>query len=270
MNKFKRVIFYIKKLGLIKFFNFLITKLFKLKIKNYQIILRYLRDKSGIELGGPSDIFCSNNSIPLYKVIKDLDSININENTVWEGNISEGYNFFYDDGKKSGYQYIRDGIDLHGIESSKYEFAISSNAIEHFVNPIKAISELVRVIKNDGFVLLLLPNQIINFDHKRDVTPFSKLIEIFNNNTSEDNLDSLDDIRQNHDLFLDPEAGDMNSFLDRAKDNYKNRCLHHHVYDKNLLLKIFDHLGLNTILSFSSVTDHIVLGQKSSINVEKI
>ena len=268
VNKFKRVIFYLKKLRFIKFFNFFVSKVFKLKIKNHQIIIENLIGKSGVELGGPSKIFC--NSIPLYKVIKDLDSINISKNTLWEGKLSEGSYFSFDNRKKSGYQYIRDGIDLHGIDSCKYEFAISSNAIEHFVNPIKAISELVRIIKEDGFILLLLPNKIINFDHKRENTSFTKILEISDNNIGEDNLDSLEDIKKNHDFFLDPEAGNLNAFLNRAKDNYKTRFLHHHVYSENLLLDIFKHLNLKIILSFSTVTDHIIFGQKILNNKKKI
>ena len=42
----------------------------------------------------------------------------------------------------------------------------------------------------------------------------------------------------NHDLSMDPCAGDLGSFTKRSLDNFNNRCLHHYVYNDELLMEI--------------------------------
>jgi len=135
-------------------------KIVKPSIKNFKFIKQLFANKTGIEIGGPSSIFNDKGYIPLYKVVRNLDGCNFSNSTIWEGNIEikNEYNYYKE---KFGIQYILEATDLSSIEDSKYEFLISSNCLEHVANPLKAIEEWIRVIKKDGFLLLVLQIKII-------------------------------------------------------------------------------------------------------------
>jgi hypothetical protein len=60
----------------------------------------------------------------------------------------------------------------------------------------------------------------------------------YENNVGEDDLSTLGEILINHDLIMDPPAGDFESFTRRSLNNFSNRCLHHYVYNDELLMEI--------------------------------
>ena len=49
---------------------------------------------------------------------------------------------------------------------------------------------------------------------------------------------ALEDILKHHDLTMDPSAGDFETFTRRSLNNLHNRCLHHYVYNDELLMDI--------------------------------
>ncbi len=177
--------------------------------------------------------------------------------------LKEGEAFHYDNGLRSGHQYICDAVDLVSIPSLKYDFVISCNNLEHIANPLKAMNEWLRVTKSGGLIFLVLPNKLINFDHKRRVTSFDHLLADFISDMKEDDKTHIDEILINHDLFLDPLAGNLHLFKERALNNLENRALHHHVFDLGLLIEIFTHLNIELVISGSTLTDHFILGKKS-------
>jgi len=179
--------------------------------------------------------------------------------------MSEGLTFKYDR-TKVGYQYICDAVDLSLIPSCKYDFIISCNNLEHIANPLKAINEWLRVLKSDSLLLLVVPNNKINFDHKRKITTFKHLISDLEANIGENDLTHLDEILELHDLFLDPKAGSFASFKERAMNNHENRALHHHVFDMNLLTELCAHFNVEILLKETTITDHFILGCKREIN----
>jgi hypothetical protein len=63
-------------------------------------------------------------------------------------------------------------------------------------------------------------------------------------------------------LSLDPKAGCFASFKNRAMVIYKNRALHHHVFDMNLLPDLFAYFNVEILLKEITMTDHFILGCK--------
>jgi SAM-dependent methyltransferase len=245
--------------GLIGVFKIISRKFPLKKVKNYKVYQELFYNMDGIEIGGPSPIF--KKFVPIYSIIKSLDGVNFNSNTIWEGTIIEGQNFKFRRREK-GFQFICDGINLERIRSGKYDFVLSCNNLEHIANPIKALTEWLRIVKNGGLLLLILPNKSSNFDHKRNITSMTHLLDDFNNNTSEQDLTHLEEILSLHDLSMDIPAGDFEMFKKRSLDNYYNRCLHHHVFDMILLEEIFMYFNLELLLKDSTETDYIILGRK--------
>lgn len=221
----------------------------------------HLKGKVGLEIGGPSTLFAT--ELPIYQVVKGLDGVNFSARTIWEGDLKAGNTFCFH-GWKKGRQFVADATDLSGIDTASYEFLLSSNCLEHVANPLKAINEWVRVVKQGGHLLLVLPNKASNFDHRRPVTDFKHILEDYTSDIGEDDLTHLDEILSLHDLSMDPPAGDLNSFRQRSMNNINNRTLHHHVFNGELLRQIFEHAGLEMMLQQETQTDFIAFGVKKS------
>jgi SAM-dependent methyltransferase len=235
-------------------------KVFNGKIPHSDSWIALVKDKSGLEIGGPSGIFSKNNYLPIYSFIKSLDGVNFSDKTIWEGEIEQGNNYLYD-GKK-GFQFIAEGTNLQQIKDKTYDFVLSCNNLEHIANPIRSLLEWKRVIKQGGTIILILPRKESNFDHLRPITSFEHIEKDFDNNTNEDDLTHLNLILELHDLKRDPHAGSFENFKKRSQDNFQNRSLHHHVFDIALLEAVFNYIGMKVLISHSSPTDHFIATSK--------
>ena len=232
---------------------------FGARIPNFETYQSCVKNKRGLEIGGPSTLFMT--SLPLYQVVNSLDGVNFSNQTVWEGTIEVGQSFNYL-GNKKGYQYISGATDLSFIKSATYDFLLSSNCLEHIANPLKAIEEWKRVLKNDAALILVLPNKNSNFDHNRPVTEFQHLLDDLSNDISEHDLTHLDEILALHDLSMDPPAGNLQEFTTRSKDNFNNRTLHHHVFDISLIEMMLDHAGFEIVDTCTTHDDFLALAFK--------
>lgn len=238
----------------------LYRRLFGIKIPAVTAWVTLVKDRSGVEIGGPSGIFTLDNYLPIYPYVKSLDGVNFSNTTVWEGHISDDSHFEF--GGRKGSQIIAEGTSLSRIADEAYDFVLSSNNLEHIANPIKALVEWRRVIKPGGVIVVVLPRKESNFDHARAVTTFEHLKNDYENNIAEDDLTHLGEILELHDLKRDPHAGSLENFRERSLNNLENRCLHHHVFDIDLLKEIFRFIKMDVLLSNSSPSDHFIAAEK--------
>lgn len=267
---FKRLFRFSKKIakqvGIIKRLFIFFKKTVKKKCKNIDVYVNALKNKYGLEIGGPSSYF--RHDIPLYPHIKGLDGCNFSEKTIWHGKSKGGWNYKYDESGRTGFLYISDTVNLSSIEESKYDFIITCHVLEHIANPIKAFKEWIRVIKNDGYLLVIIPHRDGTFDHKRQITPLGHLISDYNEEVGEDDLSHLDEILNLHDLSMDKPAGDSESLRVRSLDNFNNRCFHHHVFDTNSVLQLFDYLNLQICTIDLMKPYHIIVLAKKLAKVK--
>ena len=247
MQLFDRLIRPIKRYGFTYTIKRLYNKLFEGKIQQYSDIIELFKDKDGIEIGGPSEVFRPYSYIPIYNHIKQLDGVNFSNNTIWEGQISSGDNYNYYK-NKVGKQYILDATNLSGIDSNKYDFLVSSNCLEHIANPIKAIKEWERIVKPGGHLLILVPNNKFGLDINRNITKFNHILNDFHDNIGEDDLTHLDEVLEKHNLKVDIEAVDFEYFKNRSIDNFNHRTIHHHVFDINSIKELFSYLNFDILL----------------------
>jgi SAM-dependent methyltransferase len=238
----------------------IVSRLIRQHIDNYGYMKNLFKDKSGIEIGGPSGVFRNYGFVPLYNVVRSLDGCNFSTTTIWEGVINEDTPYLCD--ILPGLQYISEATDLSFSPNDKYDFVISSNCLEHVANPLKAIEEWIRVIKKDGLLLLNLPNKDYCFDHKRHITDIKHLHEDYKNNIDDFDLSHLNEILELHDLMMDKCAGNIDQFKERSLKNQQNRALHHHVFDIALLKKIFYHFKIEILVTYEGRRGHIILGRK--------
>ena len=202
---------------------------------SYRAARPLVSGKSGLEIGGPSDIFTAGGPLPLYPLVAALDNCNFSASTVWEGTIREGRTFRFDSRRAPGRQFIAEASDLSGVPSGHYDFILSSHTLEHSANPLRVLREWTRVLKGTGGIVLVLPHYEGTFDHRRAVTTLQHLLDDEARGTGEDDLTHLQEILERHDLARDPGAGDRSTFEARSSRNVDNRCLHHHVFDQALV-----------------------------------
>jgi hypothetical protein len=199
-----------------------------------QILANITYNKKGIEIGGPS----STGGL-LYKLCEHMDNVIFSKNTVWSQHTDE---YVYYQGK-TGKVIINDAVNITNISDESYDFCFASHCLEHIANPIKAVKEWLRIVKQNGYVVLILPEKTQCFDHKRKYSLISTLVSQYEKNVGEDDLSTLPEILANHDLSMDLPAGNLQQFTQRSLDNYNNRCLHHYVYNPDLLKEITQYVG---------------------------
>jgi predicted SAM-dependent methyltransferase len=73
--------------------------------------------------------------------------------------------------------YVADASDLYFAEDSGYDFVCSSHVLEHLMNPVKAILEWKRVLKQNGVIYCGVPDKRFTFDHKRKRTGIDHIIK---------------------------------------------------------------------------------------------
>jgi ubiquinone/menaquinone biosynthesis C-methylase UbiE len=219
-------------------------------------LARQLNNQSGLEIGGPSSIFRVKGIFPIYIYAKNIDGVNFSDNTIWEHKLQTGNNYNYFD-HFYGYQYIAEATDLHMIETNKYDFLLSSHSLEHIANPVKALKEWNRVLKNSGKLILVLPDKENTFDSKRPYTSFEHLLNDFNNNVKEDDQTHIEEILQLHDHSKDNTV-DKVKFAERLKENLVHRSAHHHVFSFTLINQVLEFTGFTRLYQQKNKPFHLV------------
>jgi SAM-dependent methyltransferase len=202
--------------------------------------LPLVHGRSGIEIGGPSGLFQPGSPLPLYHRLGSLDNCNFSAATVWGDHPAD---FVFCARKPPGRNIICDGSALTPVAGSSYDFVLSCHNLEHFANPVKALREWKRVLRPGGLLVLVLPFHQRTFDRHRPPTPVAHMLEDFQRDTAEDDLTHLPEILEKHDLSLDPGAGTAEQFRQRSLDNFHNRCLHHHVFDRHNSRELLEAAG---------------------------
>ena len=71
---------------------------------------------------------------------------------------------------------LDDGEHLGSIADRSQDFVIANHFIEHCQNPIGAIRNMLRVLKDGGILYLAIPDKRYTFDRVRPSTPFEHLV----------------------------------------------------------------------------------------------
>lgn len=213
-------------------------------------------NKQGVEIGGPSG-----SGTIIYENAISMDNVIFSKQTVWSSH-TDVYRYYKN---KTGKLIINDAVNITDIQNDVYDFCFSSHSLEHIANPLKAIKEWLRIIKDDGHIIIIVPEKSVCFDHKRNYSKFSTLLAQYEKNVGEDDLSTLPEILMNHDLSMDPPAGDLGAFTKRSLDNFNNRCLHHYVYNDELLMEICDYFKCEFIYKQTFGLDRWFIMKKKTV-----
>jgi SAM-dependent methyltransferase len=231
--------------------------LFQGRLSCFNLALSLVKDRAGLEIGGPSAVFREwYRPLPIYKEVAALDNCDISRKTAWASH-SNAYAF--SSRKAAGKNIFCDGSALSVVGDNSYDFILSSHNLEHFANPVKALREWQRITKPGGGLVLVLPNYAKTFDHRRDPTAVSHMLEDFDRDTQEDDFTHLPEILSKHDLNMDPPAGSAEEFRERSLNNFTNRCLHHHVFNECNSRELLTQIGMDILAVETALPFHIFL-----------
>ncbi len=216
-----------------------------------------LKDKIGLEIGGPSAFFNLKSYFPVYVLAKRIDGVNFSAETVWEGKIKEGMSYKYAKEKK-GFQYISEASDLDDIKDDHYDFLLSCHSLEHIANPVKTLKRWNHILKKGGKFILVLPDKNFTFDHNRPYTTFAHLILDFNEEKNEHDATHFEEILRLHDITKDAMINSTEELKARTVDNFINRCVHHHVYSLELVRGVLIHCGFKIEYQQKAPPFHLV------------
>jgi SAM-dependent methyltransferase len=73
-------------------------------------------------------------------------------------------------------QIVDDGETLTSIAGSSLDFVIANHFIEHCENPLGAIKNMLRVLKNQGIIYISIPDKRFTFDVDREITSTEHII----------------------------------------------------------------------------------------------
>ena len=236
--------------------------LFRPRPKTLATWKELVTERRGFEIGGPSPMFGRGGTLPIYPLIAGLDNCNFSARTVWEGAISEGLKFQYDPDRSPGRQYIAEATDLSMIQSSTYDFALSCHSLEHTANPLRALTEWKRILKDGGALLLVVPHKEDSFDHRRPVTKLEHLVDDFKKGTTEDDVTHQSEVLKLHDIDRDWGCSDWKSFEERTRKNSENRCMHQHVFDTSLVAHMLDYLQMQLLSVEALRPFHIIIASR--------
>lgn len=222
------------------------------------VAVPHVAGRCGLEVGGPSMIFSVQGILPIYDRVAALDNCNFGTETVWEGQLRDGQ--AYRPGERLlGTQHVAEATALEFAEAGSYDFVLSSHALEHSANPLKALLEMKRVLKAGGALVLVLPHRDAAFDHRRPISTLEHLIADADADMDERDLTHLPEILELHDLARDPGISDPTAFAERSRANYANRCLHHHVFDLDLMVRLVEHGGFEILAAACSTSMDLVV-----------
>lgn len=219
-----------------------LSRITRKKCHGYSTMEPYLAGKYGLEIGGPSPIFCGKHLVPVYDTCGRIDNCAFAAQTIWS-DAADSQKF----GSHLGKQFVAEACDLSAVPEETYEFVIASHVLEHTANPLLALQEWSRVLIPGGVILLIVPDKRTTFDHKRPYTSFDHIEADFQANVSEDDLTHLGEILKLHDLGLDPGAGSPEQFSERCLRNPSARAMHHHVFSPEVLAMMFTRLQMRVL-----------------------
>jgi len=177
-----------------------------------------------------------------------------NARSIFDANSQTGYGGNID--------LIIDAHQMPMLNDGEFDVVCSSHTIEHLINPLLALEEWRRVLKPNGYILSIIPNKVMTFDHKRDLTSLEHLIEDYNSKKTDINWHHvLEDLRM-HDMDRDAHwKGDKKAhFKDVIKGPKFN--IHVHVFDLPLVYVMHEYAGFKTLGCFEADVGIYYFGKK--------
>ena len=237
------------------------------RIPEFTTFEEELRAGRGLEIGGPSPFFARGRAFPVYEVADVLDNCDYSAVTVWNERECDGTAFR---APRWGRTLVCEATRLAAAADGGYDYVICSHVLEHVANPLAALREWSRVLRARGLLVLVVPHRDGTFDRWRPVTALAHLQEDARRGTGEDDLTHLPEILRLHDLGRDPGCPSREELERRGRDNLRTRCLHHHVFDTQLVVALVDAAPLRVLAARAWLPNSVLCVARKPVAGERI
>jgi SAM-dependent methyltransferase len=197
-----------------------------------------LRGAVALEPGGPSSLFGRLGVCPVYSRLAALDTLDYADQTLWSGNQV---------GIEPRRRIIGEAGRLDAIADDSYDAVLASHVLEHLADPLGALAEWQRAVRDGGHLLLVLPHRDGTFDHRRPVTTVEHMRADQANAVGEDDLTHLNEVLELHDIERDPGSSSRAAFEQRCRENLSGRAIHHHVFNTPSAVETCHAAGLDVL-----------------------
>ena len=194
------------------------------KKKVFKLLLPQFQNKKGVRIGGSLEWYFEDMVASAQVIDVDIQSCHHGIHT--EADI------------------IAEATDLYFSADSEYDFVCSGHVLEHVANPLKAIYEWKRVVREGGIIYCGVPDKRYTFDRKRERTPISHLISDYQSDVSQEDATHLYESLQ----WDEKMAGKVTyeDFRGYILDNPKT-AVHHHAWTMKDIGEIVEYCGLELI-----------------------
>lgn len=164
-----------------------------MKYQESKMAHKYLDGLLGLEIGGSA-----HNSFGLNT--KNIDYTD-SPNTIYK----------LEETKLCG-EYMPVDIVAYGdnlpIPDKSVDFVINSHVLEHFFDPIKALEEWYRVIKDGGYIFMIVPHKERMFDKNKNRTTLQELIDRHEGRVEVDN-----NFEKHHSVWITEDLIELINYL---------------------------------------------------------
>ncbi|HVT72409.1 MAG TPA: methyltransferase domain-containing protein [Lacunisphaera sp.] len=135
---------------------------------------------------------------------------------------------------------VRIDVDREGLApfaDASLDFVVCCHVLEHLKNPIKAVGEILRVLRHGGRAALAVPDRDHTFDRHRPLTGWATLELIHAAGTSEPSVeDYMDIVRHVHPQMLAVGEDERRGYL----EHLRRRREHLNVWDSRTFPDFLD------------------------------
>jgi SAM-dependent methyltransferase len=128
---------------------------------------------------------------------------------------------------------VDSGETLATLPDGQEDFVIAGQFIEHCQNPVRAVVNMLRVVKHEGFVLLTVPDKRFTFDKDRPITTHEHLLD--------ECLNGTDPTRKEHyrEWVRSSHGETDEAKVEAAAEGLMARdySIHYHVWDSEAFLR---------------------------------
>jgi len=132
--------------------------------KHSELMDKYLKELRGIEIGAASYRNFGLNTLNIdINDNKRVDTVYCQRQMELTGYVAK-------------VDIVSSGDDLP-FKDNFWDFVLTSHVLEHFFDPIKALKEWNRVVRDGGYICLIIPDKRKTFDKERERTTLEELIQ---------------------------------------------------------------------------------------------
>ncbi len=204
--------------------------------KLIDLLINITITKKGLEIGGPS-----NNAELIYSVKKTIDNVCLED---------KEYIF--------GRNIVNNVMNMTDINNNEYDFIYCCYTLDFVSNPLKALEECLRVVKNNGYIILCCNDKARTPFHEMNLTYMEDILE--NYTKPDDFIPNIEKYIINYDRNMDNINND--ELIMKIINNLNDKTLMRNFFHSRLLKDICNKLNCKFIYEISHNFDFWIIMQK--------